>query len=124
MREYGQGILIEELFNILESAVKNNQGDRLSTLVQYRVNNFALPSYSYPQYVPEIVGNIAYESVIQSRPRPKLVKFCNGFYSDADMLKYISAEVLPWALGEFYTGPEVEPLNGIMPLAERRLPPK
>lgn len=58
--------------------------------------------------IPVSVLNIANEGFLTGKARPKLLKFCNGFYDDATILKFMRSDVLPWALGDFYEG-SVEP---------------
>lgn len=97
------GVPVYEWFHHAEQATNGNK-DSAKILRAYSADrNYTMGNAGYYFRHPYPLGvlNLAHEALCSERARPKVLKFCNGQYDDETMLKYMKAEVLPWALGEF-----------------------
>lgn len=104
------GIPIYEWFGHMEKAAAGNK-ESLKRLKNYSAESSTLLRgyHGHNNKIANLVANLAHEAAVSERARPKVLKFCNGFFDDKLMLEYMRAEVFPWALGEFsegYTTPE------------------
>jgi hypothetical protein len=90
-----------EWFRLMTEATNGNEQSLKRLKGIYNEAQPAERWYSYYNRLrPNLVANLAHESMV-TRSRNKVLKYCNGFYDDENMLKFMRAEVYPWALGEF-----------------------
>lgn len=114
IRKYGMEAYTGVDVNEWWEAVTQN---KLKILKDWTTNQNYIngPSYTYPSTLADCVLNLAHEAAITSRGRPKVIKFCNGYYDDSLMFKYMKQRIFPWALGEFYEGDACPPFIAYAP---------